>query len=222
MEKGILLRTLCLSAIALPCGGGIGRGVPQTPSPRPPPSPTLPRKGLSYSHIFLSPINGLRVRESGFFRIRSLDLLFGGRFLGHLESSRVERSVEQVHPSQRCVNPVAIEGEGQAPSISPSCPGSVLILLDCSIFSPDFVPPAAPFHHSKKGESFWFNASRPSARSSRRALNPPRPSKINPSKLRFGLRVGRLASCTPRTSSPLSSRSSTTSSRRTMTYWRST
>src|SRR6266851_7966858 len=26
MEEGVLLRTLCSSAIALPCGGGVGRG----------------------------------------------------------------------------------------------------------------------------------------------------------------------------------------------------
>src|SRR6266853_894986 len=99
--------------------GGVGQLAPRMPRTPPHPSPasgggrslrlgsSLPRLRLSYSHIFLSPINGLRVRESGFFRIRSLDLLFGGRFVGHLESSRVERSVEQVHPSQRCVNPIA-------------------------------------------------------------------------------------------------------------------
>src|SRR5712691_1353660 len=95
---------------------------PQTECGESPPHPNPLPASLSYSHIFLSPINGLRVRESGFFRIRSLDLLFGGRFVGHLESSRVERSVGQVHPSQRCVNPVAASGEREftvlaAPSV---------------------------------------------------------------------------------------------------------
>ena len=44
-------------------------------------------------------------------RIRLLDLPFKVRFAVHLESLRVKRSVEQVHPSQRCVNPVAARGE---------------------------------------------------------------------------------------------------------------
>ena len=44
----------------------------------------------------------------GPFRLRLLDLPFDTRFAVYLKSSRVKRSVEQVHQSRRCVNPVAL------------------------------------------------------------------------------------------------------------------
>ena len=62
---------------------------------------------LRHSHIFWSHINELRRVNPRLLRIRLLDLPFMVRFAVYLESSRVKRSVEQIHPSQRCVNPVA-------------------------------------------------------------------------------------------------------------------